>query len=368
MTGKIQEATVKYLKGELDAEARADLDRWLAEDEANRRAFDETVEMWRAFGDSESVTVEIPEPVWMKPETKVVPMRNKSRWWAVAATLLLAGVFSYVLFFRGGSSDVDYMAHSEVTITYRGDRDLEVKTIDALQEEKGIDYHKGKNEINIDKPFFDNREITVNVPMGKRISLRLSDGTKVNLNSMSTLVFPSQFKTKRKVRLLTGEGFFSVAKSEKPFIVRMKGLNVRVLGTEFNVSNYKGEDRSVTLEEGSVALYQKDEKKRATLKPGQQALIRADNPSRMMIRDVETGLYSCWKDNVLRFEDTSFGVLEARLERWYDVEIENSNERLGNDRFTGLFDGRDNIETILKLLAFRDNIRYEIEGRKIRVW
>src|SRR5690606_20389870 len=176
------------------------------------------------------------------------------------------------------------------------------------------------------------------IPYGKRFSVQLSDGSSVTLNSGSTLRYPVNFSgANQREIFLTGEAFFKVAKDHKrPFYVRSEGLNVSVLGTEFNVSAYPDDSTSkVVLVEGSVELTANN--KRTIMKPGELANFKHDE-SAMEIRKVNTGLYTAWMQGGLVFRNMSFDDIVKKMERHYDVKIINNNKELASEKFNASFD------------------------------
>ncbi|MEM9142728.1 MAG: FecR domain-containing protein [Bacteroidota bacterium] len=197
---------------------------------------------------------------------------------------------------------------------------------------------------------------TLNVPFGKRFMLILSDGSKVHLNSGSTLRYPAQFvKGKKRLVFLEGEAFFDVAKDNgQPFVVKAEGLNIKVLGTQFNLSAYK-EDVGVktVLVEGSVGFFRKDEdldaQAKEILTPGFMATFQKGTKD-MVFDEVDTSLYTGWMDGKVIFSHMPFKEILKRLERNYDITILNKNKALEGVRFTASFD----TETITDILeAFK---------------
>jgi ferric-dicitrate binding protein FerR (iron transport regulator) len=202
---------------------------------------------------------------------------------------------------------------------------------------------------------------TLNVPHGKRFDLILSDGTKVKLNSGSSMRYPVQFLpgNNRKV-FLRGEAYFDVAKdTEHPFIVNANDLEVQVLGTQFNLSYYP-EDLEITtvLVEGSVELY-KDGADRNTntvtqLRPGQKAAWRgADN--KMSVNQVDTEIYTAWREGYLLFKATPFSKIKTKLERHFNITIEDRDKHMEKEVYTATF-REETIEEILE--AFKEDISF----------
>ena len=164
---------------------------------------------------------------------------------------------------------------------------------------------------------------TITIPYGKRFELELSDGTIVHLNSGTTLKYPVRFIAgENRQVFLDGEAFFDVTKDKKhPFIVNADNLNIRVLGTHFNVSSYPEDHLTdVVLVEGSVGLYTANEKfdanKNTILKPGYKGSFnRKDN--HIETKPVITDVYTSWMEGRLTFKNMSFNDITKKLERHY---------------------------------------------------
>ncbi|MDD4513979.1 FecR domain-containing protein [Massilibacteroides sp.] len=188
----------------------------------------------------------------------------------------------------------------------------------------------------------------LNVPAGQRAELTLPDGTKVWLNARSRLTYPSVFTGERKV-FLSGEGFFSVTKNAKmPFIVSTQTIDVKALGTEFNVCSYPEMERTeVYLQEGSVKTYFPEfESKGLVLSPG-QFLVQAGNTFNLRKMDVETLL---WKDGIYVFKKQKLANIIEKLELYFDVDIVVKDPEILDYEYVGKFRQRDGILTILQVI------------------
>ena len=151
---------------------------------------------------------------------------------------------------------------------------------------------------------------------------------------------------------LEGEAFFDVAHNkDKPFIVNTDGVDIRVLGTKFNISSYSGEDSiNTTVVEGLVNVVDADNNNnQIVLNPSFQASFQKSNTS-LTSREVNTADYTAWIEKRIVFNDIPFEKLAIKIERTYNVKIINKNKALKKEHFTGQFD-IENIETIFKVLS-----------------
>ncbi len=211
---------------------------------------------------------------------------------------------------------------------------------------------------------------TLTVPYGKYFEIQLSDGTHVHLNAGSSLKYPLTFiEDENRQVFLNGEAYFKVAEDTKhPFIVNANEIDIRVLGTQFNVSAYPEDDAiNTVLVEGSVSIYHKDEayhpETANLLKPGFKAAWEKGS-RQITIEETDTALYTAWIHGKIVFRHMSFTNILKKLERHYNVVIINNNEALGNQYFAASFD----VETIEQVLqSFNENhaIKYTIKDNQI---
>lgn len=206
---------------------------------------------------------------------------------------------------------------------------------------------------------------TLSTPKGGQYQVILPDGSKVWLNSETSLRFPTSFVgNERKVDLI-GEAYFEVAKDKsKQFKVNVKGMEVLALGTEFNVNAYEGDEiSSTTLFEGSVSVSKETE--RVLLKPGQNAkLNKANGTLNQGQADLEADV--AWKKGYFVFNNEEIKSIMLKLSRWYDADIEYEGN-MTNKRFTVIISRRSNISEILEILENTGTIHFKIEGRRVKV-
>lgn len=212
---------------------------------------------------------------------------------------------------------------------------------------------------------------TLRIPRGGEYQLELSDGTNVWLNSESELVYPVAFGTDQRVVQLKGEAYFDVSPDKNsPFIVQTVNQELKVLGTEFNLSAYETDGVTVTtLVEGSVMIAVEDkndgaENKEVVLRPEEQVVL--ENASGNIIKNkVQTYLYTSWKDGRFVFEDTSLEAFLTRLARWYDVEVVIEDESLKDIHFTGDLPRYNDMNSILKILEAEMSVNIRVGEDRI---
>ncbi|WPV02944.1 FecR family protein [Mucilaginibacter sp. cycad4] len=207
---------------------------------------------------------------------------------------------------------------------------------------------------------------SLTVPRGGIYQTILSDGTKVWLNSASSIKYPVAFMGKERRVALTGEAYFEVAKNRKmPFKVAVNGMEVLVLGTHFNVMGYP-EDKTIktTLLEGSVSLHSTNNN--THLIPGQQGIFNASDFS---VSTVNTDDVVAWKEGYFVFDNESIESTMQKISRWYNVEVvfENKKSLQNQHSFGGTISRHKNIDIVLKALEATGSVHFKITGRRITV-
>lgn len=201
------------------------------------------------------------------------------------------------------------------------------------------------------------------VPYGHRHSITLSDGTRIQLNAGSRLVFPAEFSDKTREVYLKGEGYFEVFKNpHKPFIVKTDFIDIRVLGTVFNISAYEDEPlAAAVLVEGKVVVSQKNILFGTTdknLSPGQGCFYSLETKS-SEVRKVDLNDYVSWKDGLFLFKDKPLHNIIARLEKYYHRKILVAGVKLPNTIISGKLVLSDDFDEVMQYLAKTLEARYE---------
>jgi transmembrane sensor len=210
------------------------------------------------------------------------------------------------------------------------------------------------------------QQVRLIVPEGRQSSLILSDGTKIWINAGSSVLFPAVFSgNKRHISLIEGEAYLEVTHDKKkPFIVNTSFGEVKVLGTRFNISDYKADAvKSVVLAEGLVEV-KMAESKGLLLKPNQMLSVTSDTYD---IKQVDTYDHICWKDGLIQFSNESLESLMSKLSRYYGVEF-SCEEALKQKACTGKLVLFDNVTDVLETLSDIFHIQYRIENNKVELF
>lgn len=203
---------------------------------------------------------------------------------------------------------------------------------------------------------------TINTPVGGQYQVILPDGTKVWLNAASSLKYPTLFKGGQRTVELTGEAYFEVTKNAAmPFYVKANNMQVKVLGTHFNIMAYDNEPAiKTTLLEGSVQL--SSELVNNTLKPGQQGMLKN---GRITVSDVDAGHAIAWKNGYFEFNRSGIHEIMNQLARWYDIEIAYEGN-IPDDEFVGRIERNAKLSQVLKILRL-SKIHFTLENKKLTV-
>ena len=206
---------------------------------------------------------------------------------------------------------------------------------------------------------------TIQTPRGGQYEVILADGTKVWLNSASSLSYPTTFTGKNRQVLLKGEAYFEVAEDKnKPFNVSVGDVQVDVLGTHFDVMAYEDENAiNTTLLAGAVRVTAKGSAARV-LAAGQEASMDRSSGS-LSMNEVDAEEAVAWKDGFFDFEGVSIETVMRQLARWYDVDVEYEGKT--DKHFRGMISRSSNVSEVFKMLELTGEVHFSTEGKKIIV-
>ncbi|MDR2497938.1 MAG: FecR domain-containing protein [Tannerellaceae bacterium] len=209
---------------------------------------------------------------------------------------------------------------------------------------------------------------TVITPPGHKTQIVLPDSTVVWLNAGSRLSYNCRYNGKARTVELEGEGYFDVRSNpELPFVVRAGAVDVKALGTAFNVKAYSDEDEvNVALVNGSVQLLAVAGRRvLATLHPNQSGVVRKDGSGGCRIVDCNTALEAIWRFNRLKFENEPVALMVKKLERWYGVHINVIN--VPPEQTYRMTIKTETLTELLGLINKLTPIEYEINGEEVMV-
>ena len=208
----------------------------------------------------------------------------------------------------------------------------------------------------------------IHVPTGQHVEIMLADGSKVWLNSGSTLTFPSKFNGKKRLVELDGEGFFEVkSDKEHPFIVSTSKYQVKAVGTSFNIYDYQDSPQfEAALLNGKVEVTTNAKKSSVViLTPNQRAALCQGV---LEVKPIKNANNYLWRKGILYFNEPLLEVFD-KLQEYYDIEfqIRNSSLTRKSPYCTGKFRAKDGLEHIIRVLKETNHFDYQIdyESKKI---
>ncbi|MEO7768292.1 MAG: FecR family protein [Ferruginibacter sp.] len=235
----------------------------------------------------------------------------------------------------------------------------------------------------------------ISTKTGSRTKIQLPDGSSVWLNGGSKLVYDNKhFGESLREVTLTGEGYFDVVKNtEKPFIIHANKINIKVVGTAFNIKAYPGEKTTETsLIRGAIEVTMTDRKEKITMKPNDKLVISndeiplkkgnaitkkngsivADSTFMSMghltiANDENTVLETAWVQNILVFDRETFEEVALKMERWYGVSIRFSDDKLKLQKLTGTFEKETIAEALYALQISTPFFKYKINNQNITI-
>ena len=376
-TSTLKALAHKFLDNTISDEELALLKQWL-ENSKNRDSLKELLMLnsrldyaYRSI-DAEKAYQQIITATSLKPATgsaDKTSIRFRTFYkYAAAIALVIGSALAY--YFMGDNKVVTLPPATLNQVTLQ----LEDGSFTVLEENKStiVTNKKGENVVRQDgdKLVYTDSEKhpkkleynTLSVPYGKRFQVEMADGTLAILNSGTTLRYPKDFTDpKSRDVFLKGEALFTVKKDEHhPFFVHTDDMNIRVLGTQFNVSSYENENfTSAVLVEGSVEVYankkHQNNIQNIAISPGQMATTMN---GKFNVTEVDVKKHIAWIDGTLFFINDPFRNIIKEMERHYDTKIINTNMELNDVRYTGTFQS----ETLLQILEiFQKNTEFDYE-------
>ncbi|MCL3781364.1 FecR family protein [Prolixibacteraceae bacterium JC049] len=200
---------------------------------------------------------------------------------------------------------------------------------------------------------------TVYAPLGGKTKVDLPDGSRVWLNAGSELTYPQKFNDNQRELKLIGEGYFEVMKMKIPMIVHTADLDIKVLGTKFNLSAYANNDIVETqLLTGKVAVAVSEQN--YELKPGEVARFNKKTGNMLINRIEQKAFVAGWRNNLFSFDDEAFAEIIRDIERSYNVTIRLLDPEIGQYKFNGTISSKS-IDQVMKIFAYSLPITYHKE-------
>jgi transmembrane sensor len=384
------------MQDKLTADQRRELNAWLQENGDNYLLYEELMDQEKLGDDLNELHKYDPNLAYEKLTQKIFPQQITGKrvhfriWWYTAAALLLlvAGGIAYFALNKPAKTIIPQSTivaqkkspgappdtRKAVLILADGTT-IPLSEINNgnIAQQGHITIHKNQNgQLEYKSTEAGNGIAGTNVlrtPRGGEYQVLLEDGTRIWLNSASSIQFPVHFNSDDRRVILTGEAYFEVAKAVNPktnhkksFIVSVGNMEVQALGTSFNISAYKEDNRTqTTVVEGLVQVSRNNQSN--LLQPGKK-LIASD--SAFTIEDADIKQEIAWKNGEFVFHNTSLKMVMNELARWYDMDVAYA-PGVPSLHFSGEVQRESDINKVLQMLEYTGGVRFTISKRIITV-
>jgi len=297
---------------------------------------------------------ELLEAYWEESDDQLVNSDRRDEMYHELEAIIDSEELNSTLKFRRGMNFLKYAASIAVivTLTYSG-------------------YHYSNTKFFNEEAVAQVNYITKTTSNGQKSTIMLKDGSKIILNSASSIKYPEFFTDSSRTIELMGEAFFEVAVDKKrPFKVSSGDIITMALGTSFNINTKNIDYTKVSLATGKVMIsHQDSEKMQAVetyfLEPGEA--LSVNKIDAMAYKDsFNADEDLLWKDGILYFKNYSFSQIISKIEPWYDVKIDIQNEALASKKYTGKFDNVS-LEKLLKNIGFTLGFDFFINDKDVKI-
>ncbi|UCS92101.1 FecR domain-containing protein [Echinicola marina] len=372
----------KELAEELSAKEKTALDKWLLEDPEHKIFYDKLVSDGFIDGelrkleriDTDKSFQQLQSRISYRKQVPVIHHLWFKRMASVAAVLALF-ISAWITFqsiqksvFNGSNKDKAVITdvspgEDKAILVLPNGEEIALEDLEEGNDRKiaGMQVSKRKDFVAISlaaAPQFVPEKISkIIVPIGGKYSVELQDGTKVWLNSASSLSFPSAFEKDKREVSLDGEAYFEVAHNPRsPFTVDANGTKVKVLGTHFNIKAYKNEVATkTTLLEGKVEVAHNGQKK--MLVPGDQVI----SGQQLLVSQVSTKEVIAWKEGYFLFQSTRLDEILRQLERWYNIKVD-AKGSIPMRHFNAAIDMDTPLSKVIEVLELSGGIDFEFKN------
>ena len=374
MNERTEDLLVRWVDGELSDDERKEMEGLLAASAELRETLADYLKIRRSLLALRRDFRPDVEQRLRETKRRRRRLRRVMRRWSYAAAVVLAAAVAGAFFLKRDlpqqSSLPAELAWGQmpVLVMPNGERRaLPQNDTTVLWQEQEGDIHIDSRTLIMEGETGEEREpvyYTVNIPYGGEYNLVLPDGTRIYLNAGTTLRYPDHFAGGSREIFLSGEAYLEVSRdTSRPFIVRTDDMDVRVLGTVFNVNAYPdGSYVRTTLVEGKVEASCGDE--RIVMKPGTQ--VAYDKATRQAdYFPVDVRHFISWKDGYYDFRDMTLGELMQIFVRWYDVDVRFANPLLENLRFSGRLRRYEDVSGLFEQLEYTGDVAFDVKGKNI---
>jgi transmembrane sensor len=389
---------VKQVQDTLTDQEWQELQAWTAESRENYSLYEELTSeegLSHALDELQTVNTDaayqkLSDQLFYTAPVEIDRPRKLWRYWAAAVLVLAAGAVTWYTFFNNTEPVARLVVHapqqqvsgSNNTVLILGngsaiplnavpdgllaeDGKVQIKKL----QHKQVEYQLPAGNHEASPATGTTALNTLQTARGDQYGVVLPDGTRVWLNAASTLQYPSVFSGPARRVILSGEGYFDVAKWQQggeyvPFIVSTGNMEVKALGTDFNIKAYKEEENvQTTLISGLVKLSLNQQE--YVLRPGKKASTK-NNSDSIRIEDANIELALAWKNGQFVFRNTPLSDIMKQLTRWYDMDVQYTTKP-PKLFITGEINRDASIDSVLKMLEYAGDVHFRIQGKTIQV-
>ena len=380
----IDEYILLFRRGELTSSQQRELIDWLNADATHQAYYRKMLKLYACIEMTEEDLVkQMQDSVHNRLYKQIYLQRFKRKvWWQTGAAAVVIAMIGSILIMEysrtepttltptfgeaGSSKAILTLANGEkISLTEQTHRYITTSEGNLIQQDSIGHLHIYAIDSNHQKQTVCQNNV-IWVPQGGEYHLILSDGTKVWLNAETKLKFPARFSGDKRIVELSGEAYLEVtSNASKPFIIRTDGIDVKVLGTSFGVRSYQ-EETSIftTLVSGSVEVQGTHGKVRLT--PSHQA-VYDKNSKDIAIKQVNTELYTGWKNGKMLYDNCPLEEILRDLKRWYSFEVFYTNSQSKQIPFTLNIRKYEKIDGVLELMQKTGRVHFDIKGDTIIV-
>lgn len=378
---KIARLLAEDLIGIINKVNKAELESWRKASPQNEQEYQEIrIEFRPADCYSKSPEINVSDQ-WKKFCHKKIHRNNiYIRHYRYAAILILLIGFTSIFLWPKGTQENQTepvcqsisMAKGNVLLILSSGKTISLNDSTKLSDEEPLSQiqvadnmicYRGEEDLKLTEVYN-----TLIIPRGGEYQVLLADGSKVWLNSETEFRYPVHFTGKQRKVYLKGEAYFEVTKNqEHPFIVTVSDrINIKVLGTKFNISSYEDQEKIVTtLTEGCVEISQTNQTKQAIRILPDEQLLFDKNDQTFQARKVNAAIYSAWKDGKFIFNERPLEEIMKQLQRWYEMKVIYADEAARNCHLSGDLKKYDDFDKIVKMIKEVTNLQIDIKNERV---
>jgi transmembrane sensor len=373
----IDELIADKISGQIKPEDNVLLEQLISTDESVRTQWEQSLAVVSLYKATQQVSKLDEDAAWnnlaiqLAEEPPVVKLkRYKFKWLAAASILLPLLVFglwfglaknNHELIGKANKAEpIKVILSDGTTYTIENNEGVTAGEIHfGAKSAQRLSQGKGKALVN--------EIVTLNIPKGKTYAIVLDDGTAVRINSASVLKFPLVFTGNKREVELDGEAYFEVTKNGKPFIVKTQEMDVKVLGTKFNVNTYPGNAAQTSLVEGSVAVSSFSQPKAMLIKPGQAAVKRGNNG--IAIETFSADNVLSWLNGTYYFSNMPLREIVNITNRVTGEDLYITDSKIANYRFSGALETDKPIKVLLENIKSSSSaVQYAIKDGRVELY